>query len=211
MICVKEMCKKYHDKHIFSKLSLTIEDGEFVVITGRSGKGKTTLLHILGLIEDYDEGEFKIDGIPSREKNRLHFFRNQAAYIFQNYALIEEQTVAGNLLLAIAFEKEGKSAKREKIKEVLTQLGLEGYLDKKIYNLSGGEQQRVALARAILKNPKYIFADEPTGNLDSHNREIVFSILRQLHANGSTVIVVSHDVDVVVYDNVTQHINLDEK
>lgn len=207
MILVQKLNKKYKEKVIFEDFNLKISDNEFVVITGKSGKGKTTLLNMLGLIEKYDAGSIHIDGNEIR--NKLPFFRKQAGFVFQNYALIEEISVEKNLLLALEYEKQSKKIKLEKISDVLKQVELEGYEKNKIYNLSGGEQQRVALARIILKNPKYIFADEPTGNLDLQNKKLVFSILEKLNKSGKTVVVVSHDVEITKFDFITNHINLD--
>lgn len=121
--------------------------------------------------------------------------RYKIAYLFQNYALVENETVDQNLMIALYFQK-GED-KKGKIRKALKLVGLEGIEKKKIYELSGGEQQRVALARAYLKRPKYIFADEPTGNLDKRNRNIVFDILKKMNAEGITVVFVTHDMELV--------------
>ena len=125
--------------------------------------------------------------------------RYKIAYLFQNYALVENETVDQNLMIALYFQK-GED-KKGKIRKALKLVGLEGIEKKKIYSqiyeLSGGEQQRVALARAYLKRPKYIFADEPTGNLDKRNRNIVFDILKKMNAEGITVVFVTHDMELV--------------
>ena len=118
--------------------------------------------------------------------------RYKIAYLFQNYALVENETVEQNLKIALYFRK--NVDKKRSIRKALKLVGLEGFEQRKIYELSGGEQQRVALARAYLKKPQYIFADEPTGNLDKNNRDIVFSILRRMNAEGITVVFVTHDM-----------------
>lgn len=129
------------------------------------------------------------------KKEILNMQRYKIAYLFQNYALVENETVDQNLMIALYFQK-GED-KKGKIRKALKLVGLEGIEKKKIYELSGGEQQRVALARAYLKRPKYIFADEPTGNLDKRNRNIVFDILKKMNAEGITVVFVTHDMELV--------------
>ena len=147
---------------------------------GQSGSGKTTLLNILGLLEEPDKGTVSIDGRnPFSSKERLLFYRSEAGFLFQNFALIEDKTVQENLKIAMAYSKIASS--KSAIAAALGKVGLSSSVErKKVYQLSGGEQQRVALARILLKDPKYIFADEPTGNLDTDNSDIVFEQLKSL-------------------------------
>lgn len=211
MIVVKDISKKFQKKIIFNELSFQIDDGEFVIITGNSGSGKTTLLNLIGQIETIDSGVIEIDGkrkFTNRDKNK--FYRDKAGFIFQNYALIEESSVEKNLLIALAYYKGRKKEKYAKIKNALTEVGLEGFEKRSIYTLSGGEQQRVALARIIVKNPMYIFADEPTGNLDENNRKIVLSLIEKLHRQGKTIIVVTHDMQMLNLKSVDKHIDLNK-
>lgn len=193
MIRLKNITKKYGAKVIFENLSINIDQGEFVAITGESGCGKSTLLNIIGLLDSADKGEVCIDGesnIKPQSKRAAKIIRNKISYLFQNFALVDEDTVYNNLLLALKYVK---GDKKSKISSALYAVGLAGYEKKKVYQLSGGEQQRVALARIILKPSKIILADEPTGSLDPENRDAVIDILRKIQQQGKTVIIVTHD------------------
>ena len=196
MIKVKNLSKKFEDKIIFKDLNITFETGDCIAIIGKSGCGKTTLLNMLGLIDTIYEGNIECDGVSFRSlKNnaKQKFIRNNINYLFQNYALIDDTTVYKNLEFALYYEKISKKKKHNKIMEALHSVGLEDYGEKKIYTLSGGEQQRIALARAMIKKGNIILADEPTGNLDEENREIVLQNLLELNKQGKTVIIVTHD------------------
>lgn len=196
MITLSNIKKTYKNNSIFDNLSLQIEDGSFIAVTGESGSGKTTLLNIMGLLESPDKGMVSIDGQNHfTTKSKLLFYRYKAGFLFQNFALIEDRTVLENLMIALAYRK--AVSKRNTISMALDSVGLSGSENKKIFQLSGGEQQRVALARIILKDPQYIFADEPTGNLDLKNRDIVFQHLINFNDKGKTVIFVSHDKELV--------------
>jgi ABC-type antimicrobial peptide transport system, ATPase component len=194
MIKVSKLSKKFGQREIFNNISFSIEEGEFVAITGESGKGKTTLLNLISLLDQNYKGRIEIDGkaiFSIREIQMMQ--RYKFAYLFQNYALVENETVRQNLQIALKYRKDANQ--NNSIKKVLKIVGLEGVENYKIYELSGGEQQRVALARAYLKKPKYVFADEPTGNLDKHNRDIVFGLLRKMNQFGTTIIFVTHDME----------------
>lgn len=194
MIRVCNLCKKYGKLTVLKNLSFTVNDKEIVAITGESGKGKTTLLNLISLLDTEYDGEIEIDGKHNFSKKEiLNMQRYKIAYLFQNYALVENETVEQNLMIALYFQRD--TDKKRSISKALKLVGLEGIEKKKIYELSGGEQQRVALARAFLKKPKYIFADEPTGNLDKRNRNLVFNILKKMNAEGITVIFVTHDIE----------------
>lgn len=195
MITLKNVSKSYDKKSVLSNVSLEIADGEFVVITGKSGCGKTTLLNIMGLLETPDSGTVTLDGKTRlSRRDTAMFYRHISGFLFQNFALIDNESVWNNLKIAVAYSGLSQKAKSKKIHAALAQVGLPKYENKKIYQLSGGEQQRVALARVILKEPRYIFADEPTGNLDAENRDLVFEELKRLRNQGCTVIVVTHDI-----------------
>lgn len=189
MIAARNITKKFGEHVLFDHLDFVIEDGEFVCFSGPSGKGKTTLLHIIGLIEPVDEGEILIDG-QTLKKNRekRKFFSEKVGFLFQNFALIENKTVKENLELI-----REKSRTSYTIGEVLERVGMADKADRKVFTLSGGEQQRVALARLFLKKCSIILADEPTGSLDAKNAEIVMKILMELNKSGKTVILVTHD------------------
>jgi putative ABC transport system ATP-binding protein len=194
MISLKNIKKGFNGRIVLNDFSLEISDGTFTSIVGKSGSGKTTLLNIMGLIEKPDGGTVSIDGkIYLSEKDKLMFYRYDIGFLFQNFALIDEETVEKNLKIALAYKK--NIAYKSVISDVLTHVGLTGMEKKKVYQLSGGEQQRVALARILIKDTKYIFADEPTGNLDSQNRDIVLDTLQALNENGKTIVLVTHDTD----------------
>ena len=205
MIILKSIQKAYEKQRIFEDFSIEIEDGDFFAITGQSGSGKTTLLNIMGLLELPDGGTVSIDGCTKFSANdKLLFHRHKAGFLFQNFALIENITVADNLKIALEYGKCKSSSKA--IFQALNLVGMPNTEKKKIFQLSGGEQQRVALARILLKDPQYIFADEPTGNLDRENRDIVFSQLKSLNDQGKTVILVSHDNELA--SQARRHISL---
>lgn len=187
MITIDNISKKYKTKFIFKNLSLSINDGEMIAITGESGVGKTTFLNCLGQLESIDQGKILIDGEMITRKNQRKFFRETAGFLFQNFALIDNETVKNNLAMV--------SKNEEKVISALKDFSIEKLLNSKIYQLSGGEQQRVALVRLILKNPSIIFADEPTASLDEKNSLIVFEALKKLNNQGKTIIVVTHDMN----------------
>lgn len=198
-IIMLENVSKSYNKKVLDNISIDIKEGELVAITGESGRGKSTLLNIIGLLEYPDEGKLIIDGEvnvkPSSMKaNKI--LRNKISYLFQNFALIDEGSVYSNLMLSLKYNSCSKSEKKEKIKNALNKVGLENYEKRKIYELSGGEQQRVAIARVILKPSKIILADEPTGSLDEKNRDQVISLLKYLNKEGKTVVIVTHDKNV---------------
>lgn len=209
MIELKNVSKKFDGKEVLKDITLTINDGEFVVILGKSGSGKTTLLNIMGMLEKSDTGSVLVDGKSySSKKDKTDFYRNSSGYLFQNFALIENDTVENNLNIGLAYSNLSKEQKHEKIENVLNVLNLKDMMNKKIYQLSGGEQQRVALGRIMLKNSKFIYADEPTGNLDEENKLIVFKYLNEFKNEGKTVIVVTHDRSLTDYEFVDKVIQL---
>lgn len=192
MITLNNISKKYNEKNIVRNFNLKINKGEFISIVGESGSGKTTLLNIIGLLEKQTSGDIVVMGIKnptSKELTKLQ--REFYGYVFQNYALIEEGSVQTNLKLALKYNK--VIDKQAEINRALKLVGLEGYNKKKVFELSGGEQQRLALARIMLKKCEIILADEPTGNLDNKNRDIVFNILKDLNKQGKTIVIVTHD------------------
>lgn len=189
MIEIKNISKSFDGKKIFDNFSLTINKGEFLIVTGASGCGKTTLLNMIGAIEKPDNGQILIDGKNmTLRKNRLDYFKKGVGFLFQNYALVDNKTVKENLEIV-----KGNSRNPISIDDALKQVDLEEKADKKVYKLSGGEQQRVAIARLIIKKCDIILADEPTGSLDSKNGETVIELLKQLQNGGKTIIMVTHD------------------
>jgi lipoprotein-releasing system ATP-binding protein len=183
-------------QRILHELSFDIRDGEFVSISGRSGSGKSTLLYIISSLDDPSFGSVMIDGEDTRKMSteRVHSFRNlHVGFIFQFHYLLPELTSIENILLpprnlGIHDQYEKKA------KELLEMMNVSHVAHKLPSQMSGGEQQRVAIARALIMNPKYIFADEPTGNLDSQNGEVVMNILKKVNKeHGTTVCLVTHE------------------
>ncbi|EGO8503283.1 ATP-binding cassette domain-containing protein [Enterococcus faecalis] len=162
-----------------------------VAIVGESGSGKTTLLNCLGQLEELSTGELLINRGKLTKKKRRYFFQKDAGFLFQNFALIDNETVKENLYLVTQDDVA--------IEEALEQFNIASLLNEKVYTLSGGEQQRVALVRLLLKQPKIIFADEPTASLDKENGILVMKALKELNKQGKTVIVVTHDQNLLTY------------
>jgi putative ABC transport system ATP-binding protein len=180
-------------------ITLKINRGDFVTITGKSGCGKSTLLNILGGLDIPTSGEYLFDGKAVNKMNskELARFRNQTVgYIFQGFNLISELDIVDNVSLPLGYSGMGLKERRQKSIGILKDLGLEHELHKRPAQLSGGQQQRVAIARAIVKNPRILLADEPTGNLDEENSRAILKIIRQLHKEGTTVILVTHDDEI---------------
>lgn len=192
MIKINEICKKYDEKVLFQNYSLEIPDGSFVIIRGDSGSGKSTLLNMIGGIEYPDSGSIIVNGFDVSKKKKQKYFSEVVGFLFQNFALLENKTVLENLNLIKKTGRTGVS-----IDEALKKVGLEKEKNKKVYKLSGGEQQRVALARLMIKKCSVLLADEPTGSLDKKNSEIVMKILHDLNRQGKTVIVVTHDDNII--------------
>lgn len=191
---LKNISKKYGNNTIFDNYNLEVKKGTFLGIKGKSGRGKTTLLNIMGLLEDY-EGTLNIMGEEVRyrdKKKRKEMLKKVIGYLFQNYALIDDLTVYENLKIVI--NKKNKIKGKELMLEALEKVGVENeFLNKKIYTCSGGEQQRIAIARLMLKDCDIVLADEPTGSLDDKNTVIVMKLLTQLNEEGKTIVMVSHD------------------
>lgn len=198
MVEIKKISKKFGDKVVFTDLSYTINDGKMIAIVGPSGCGKSTLLNIIGLLDTDYSGEVLYDGqliSKASEKKRDEYIRNNINYLFQNYALIETDTVEENLMLALEYEKLTKNEKIQKINNSLELVGLKDFNKKEVFTLSGGEQQRVALARIILKRGNIVLADEPTGNLDTRNSKHVMKLLEFYNKKyRQTIIMVTHDM-----------------
>lgn len=196
MIEIKNVTKSYGSKTVLNKLSYIFDEGKMIGVYGQSGCGKSTLLNILGLLDFDYEGDVIVNGVSTKKLKRKEIdklVRENINYLFQNYALIDDISVEENLLVVLKYTKLSKSEKINKIEKVLDDLSIKPLLKNKVYTLSGGEQQRVALARIMLKKGNIVLADEPTGNLDVDNRDVVLSILKDLKQKGSTVIIVSHD------------------
>lgn len=209
MISLKKITKKFGNHMIFSELNLEIQEGELVAIMGDSGAGKSTLLNIIGLLDVEYDGHYLISGQNLKNaswRKKSDFIRNNINYLFQNYALVDDETVFDNLMYALYYSDFSKDKKTDIIRSAMNDVKLINVLDKEVYKLSGGEQQRIALARLIIKKGNLILADEPTGNLDTKNKEIVINILKKLNEMGKTVVIVTHDEHVA--SNCTRIITL---
>ena len=196
IIQMKGITKKYGERAILDDFHLEVNQGEYVALMGESGCGKSTLLNIVGLLERFDEGTLIIDeniNVRPGSIKANKILRETISYLFQNFALVEEETVVSNLELALKYVDCTATIKGEKIKEALSIVGLDGFEKRKIYELSGGEQQRVAIARIMIKPSKIILADEPTGSLDEKNRDIILDLMKKLNNEGKTIILVTHD------------------
>jgi len=196
MIKLENITKTIGKKVILENLSLKINQGDLVAIVGKSGSGKSTLLNLLGLIDGDYSGYYEIFGqtnVPVNSAKSQAIIREHISYLFQNFALIDNETVEYNLMLALKYVKLSKKDKVKKIEEILERVGLSSTLHQKVSELSGGEQQRIAVARAILKPSQLLLADEPTGSLDPENRDLVLNFLLDMNKEGKTVIIVTHD------------------
>ncbi|WP_271328162.1 ATP-binding cassette domain-containing protein [Lactococcus muris] len=194
------------DKSIFSINTFTVSKGDFVTIKGVSGSGKTTLLNILGMNDTVSSGEYLFEGVETaklKAKEKLKIKRNKISFLFQDFGLVEEETINFNLEIGLKYSKLSRKEKVIQKKEALNAVNLNKKLSTTISSLSGGEKQRVALARIILKPSILILADEPTGSLDSLNRDIVTDILFQQSINGKAVIIVTHDEELAKKGNKT--------
>ncbi|WP_138338489.1 MULTISPECIES: ATP-binding cassette domain-containing protein [Streptococcus] len=197
-ISVRQLSKYYGTKRVIENISFDISDREFVALIGPSGSGKSTLLNLIGLLETVDEGTITIDGeiLPQvNSKKATHLRRNVLNYLFQSNALIPNESVGDNLMLALHYTNLTKEEKDKKIKTVLSKVHMESFLESRINELSGGEQQRIAIARAILKPGELILADEPTGSLDPQMAQTAFELLKLLRDEyGKTIILVTHNM-----------------
>lgn len=185
--------KRFDNYQVFKKLNLKIESGKIIALVGPSGGGKTTLLNCIGRLESLSMGRILFNSKNIQDIRILDYFRNYIGYLFQNYALVDDETVLQNLNIV-------KKYSNRILVAHLKKYGLDdSYLDRKVFTLSGGEAQRVALTRLSLQNPKIILADEPTGALDNENRDLVLNSLKELAGENKIVLVATHDDEVKKY------------
>ncbi len=185
-------------------VSFEVERGEFVAIMGPSGSGKSTLMHLLGCLDKPSEGSYSLDGTYVERLNdvELSRLRNQkVGFVFQAFNLIMQLTVLENIEVPLIYMGVERAQRREMAKEMLAAVGLARRGNHRPNELSGGENQRVAIARALVTNPQVIFADEPTGNLDTKTGREIMEILRDLNERGTTIILVTHEIDKAKWAN----------
>lgn len=203
LIEVNKLTKVYHDGEIETAVlhgvSFTIERGEFVAIMGPSGSGKSTLLHLLGFLDEYTNGSYRFDGIEAREYegDKIATIRNQKlGFIFQSFNLLPNTTVLENVKLPLLYSQFPESEWDDRAMKAIVSVGLGHRALFDSTKLSGGERQRVAIARALVCSPEVIFADEPTGNLDSKSGGVVIDILQKLNEEtGHTIILITHETE----------------
>lgn len=177
-------------------VSLTIKNGEFVAIIGPSGSGKSTLMNIIGCLDVADSGKYHLDGQPIEDylESELAEIRNRKlGFIFQSFNLLAKLTALENVELPLIYQGVGNRERYRRAKEALEQIGLGDRLRHRPTELSGGQQQRVAIARALVTRPAIILADEPTGNLDQQTGHEIISLLQDIHREGNTVVIITHD------------------
>lgn len=200
LISVKNLKKCFNEGEVITKvlrgISFDIEKGEFVSIMGPSGSGKSTMMHILGFLDNLTVGKyyFEDEDVSKLTDNQLARMRNKkVGFVFQSFNLLNRMSVLENVMLPLTYDKFSLEQRREKAKDILKQMNLSHRLDYLPNNISGGERQRVAIARALVNDPEVIFADEPTGNLDSKSGFQVMKILQELNDKGNTIILVTHE------------------
>ena len=188
-----EKIEKEFDEHVILKdFSHEFAAGKAYGLVGASGSGKTTLLNIIGKLEKANSGQVLVDGKDLRQIKEQRYFRDYVGYLFQNYGLIDNETIEQNLELAFVGKKVAKADRRKIMVETLKKVNLEPDLKRKIYSLSGGEAQRVAIAKVMIKNPPIILADEPTASLDEENGHEVVDLVLSLLDGKKTIIIATH-------------------
>ena len=212
MIQLKGIHKTYKGAqplHVLKGIDLNIEEGEFVAIMGASGSGKSTLLNILGILDDYDEGEYTLSGtlIKNLNETKAAGYRNRMiGFVFQSFNLIPYKDALENVALPLFYQGVSRRKRNALAMEYLDKVGLRDWAHHLPSEMSGGQKQRVAIARALITKPQIILADEPTGALDSKTTIEVMELLKELNAQGLTIIVVTHEQDVAAQTKRTIHI-----
>ncbi len=186
------------ETHALREMSLAVTEGEFVAVTGPSGSGKTTFLNIAGLLESFEHGTFMLDGndVSHLSDDERSVYRNQKiGFIFQSFNLIPDLNLFENVDVPLRYRRLPSSERKRRIENALETVGLASRMKHLPAQLSGGQQQRVAIARALAGEPRMLLADEPTGNLDSTMAGQVMELLEDIHASGTTIVMVTHDPD----------------
>lgn len=193
IISVKDLHKSFDKAHVLKGISFDVNEGEWVSIVGKSGSGKTTLLNILSLMDSLSAGSYTLDGVEAgfiNEEDKLKIRREKIGLIFQQFHLIPYLNVLDNVMLAQYYHS---SINEEDAIEILKKVGLEDRINHLPSELSGGQQQRLCIARSLINNPSILLADEPTGNLDEENGNIVLEIFKNLKKEGKTIVLITHN------------------
>ncbi len=209
VVDVRDVCKTYFmdggsSQVVLKKVNFQIRAGEFVSIMGPSGSGKSTMMNILGCLDKPTSGTYLINNedISNKDDNQLAHLRGQTiGFVFQNFNLMMKRSIADNVSLPLIYQNISTKERYRRAVEMLDKVGLKGYEDRPPSQISGGMQQRVAIARALINNPKIIFADEPTGNLDSITSDEIMDLFTSLNKQGITIILVTHEDDCADYSN----------
>lgn len=203
MITLKDISKIYKNGELevqaLQPLNLKVEQGEFVAIMGSSGSGKSTLMNIIGCLDVPSSGEYVLDGeeVHTLDEEQLARVRNQKiGFVFQSFNLLGRQTVLQNVTLPMMYAGIGREQRNERALELLKKVGLEGRVKHKPTELSGGQRQRVAIARALTMNAPILLADEPTGNLDTKSSHEIMELFKEIHQEGTTIVLVTHEPDI---------------
>ena len=203
LIKVKNLKKQFQigseTVNAIKDISFDVKAGEFISVMGPSGSGKTTLMNIIGCLDTPTSGEYHLDDneVSLLDDNELAAIRNKKiGFVFQSFHLLSRNTALNNVMLPLTYAGFDKNEALKKAKSVLDKVGLEDRVSHKPNELSGGQQQRVAIARALVNDPSIVFADEPTGNLDTKTGEEIMSLFKELHRNGQTIIVITHENDI---------------
>jgi len=200
MLCMQNISKVYRtdsvETHALREFSLTVDEGEFVSVTGPSGSGKTTFLNIAGLLEEFSNGRYELDGkdvsrLSDKERSRVR--NEKIGFIFQSFNLIPELDIFDNVDVPLRYRGMKAAERKKRIERVVEIVGLASRLHHLPSQLSGGQQQRVAIARALAGEPRFLLADEPTGNLDSGMAASVMELLTGINRSGTTIIMVTHE------------------
>lgn len=200
MIDIKNLTKSYSHgdvvTHVLRDISFSVDAGSWVAIMGKSGAGKSTLLYQVSLLDEPTSGDILIDTIPTRtltDNEKTDFRLHNMGYVFQDYALVKELSALENVMVPLLMKNMSKNEAQTRAQNSLCDVGLQDRMDHMPNQLSGGEQQRVSIARALAQDPKILFADEPTANLDSATSLSIINLFREIHKRGQTIVMVTHE------------------
>ncbi len=213
MLKMKDVSKVYRtamvETHALRDLSLEVRQGDFVAVTGPSGSGKTTFLNIAGLLEEHTGGQYVLDGVDVKDlddRARSKLRNEKLGFVFQSFNLIPDLTLFDNVDVPLRYRRFSRGERKKRIEKALERVGLASRMRHYPAELSGGQQQRVAIARAIAGDPVLLLADEPTGNLDSAMAREVMQLLEELNAQGTIVVIVTHDPEIAARTQRNVHI-----